>query len=133
MKDTRQGRLDVPPDGDPDAEHDGVEAAGLDGAQAVSGPDESATAATGSDTVDDGAGGLPDGMSFEEAMQRLEEIVQGLEDGSLSLDASIQGFEQGMRLVRLCAAELERAERRVRQLTEEAGRLRLSDFEPEVE
>jgi exodeoxyribonuclease VII small subunit len=74
---------------------------------------------------------LPDDITFEEAMERLEELVHDLEEGTLSLDDSIKSFEEGMRLVRFCAGELGRAEKRVKELTEEAGRLRLTDFEPE--
>ena len=72
-------------------------------------------------------------LGFEGAMQQLEELVHRLEEGSLPLDESIQSFEQGMGLVRYCAGELRRAEKRVQELTEEAGRLRLTDFTPEAE
>ena len=72
-------------------------------------------------------------LDFEQAMQQLEELVHRLEEGSLSLDDSIQSFERGMELVRYCAGELRRAEQRVQELTEEAGKLRLTDFTPEQE
>ena len=68
---------------------------------------------------------------FEDAMRELEGLVDAMEDGSLSLDASIKSFERGMKLVEQCARELRGAEDRVKALTEEAGRLRLTDFEPE--
>ncbi len=74
-----------------------------------------------------------DTLDFEGAMQQLEELVHRLEEGSLSLDGSIQSFEQGMELVRYCAGELRRAEQRVQELTEEAGKLRLTEFAPEQE
>lgn len=78
-------------------------------------------------------GGAAAGIDFEQAMQELEALVRRLEDGSLPLDESIKSFERGMELVRLCAGELGRAERRVKQLMEEAARLRLVDFEAEQE
>ncbi len=70
----------------------------------------------------------PEAMSFEAAITRLEQLVRDLEEGNLSLDQSIGSFEEGMRLVRRCAAELRRAEDRVKRLTEEAGRILIEDL-----
>lgn len=52
-------------------------------------------------------------MSFEEAMTALQELVTRLEAGKASLDESLALYEQGMGLVRLCNAHLDRAEQRV--------------------
>lgn len=54
--------------------------------------------------------------SFEKSMERLEEIVRALEDGSAPLDASLKLFEEGMALVRRCSDRLDAAEQRVRIL-----------------
>lgn len=70
----------------------------------------------------------PEELDFETAMTRLEQIVRELESGEQSLDAAIKGYEEGMRLVRRCAAELRRAEEQVKRLTEEAGRILVEDF-----
>jgi exodeoxyribonuclease VII small subunit len=70
---------------------------------------------------------------FEGAMDELDQLVTNLDEGALSLDQSIKSYERGMTLVRYCARELRRAEDRVKVLTEEAGRLRLTDFELETE
>lgn len=70
----------------------------------------------------------PQNLTFEAAMTRLEQLVRELENGNLSLDQSIQSFEEGMRLVRRCAGELRRAEERVKRLTEEAGRILVDDL-----
>ena len=70
---------------------------------------------------------------FEGAMDELDQLVTNLDEGVLSLDQSIKSYERGMTLVRYCAGELRRAEDRVKVLTEEAGRLRLTDFEPQAE
>ncbi len=59
--------------------------------------------------------------SFEAAMQRLEQIVQMLENGNLPLEESLKIFEEGMRLVKYCAAKLEEAERKVSILIQESG------------
>ncbi|MDY6880992.1 MAG: exodeoxyribonuclease VII small subunit [Desulfatiglans sp.] len=58
---------------------------------------------------------------FEEAMQRLEEIVGGLESGELSLEESLKVFEEGMKLVKFCADKLEEVEKKVAVLVKESG------------
>lgn len=56
-------------------------------------------------------------MSFEEALQRLEENVRLLESGSISLDKSLALFEEGIALVKLCNSKLDNAEQKVKILT----------------
>jgi len=55
-------------------------------------------------------------LTFEAAFQELEETVQRLEGGELTLDEAIAFFERGQALVRLCDEKLEQAELRVNQL-----------------
>ena len=50
---------------------------------------------------------------FETALKRLEEIVRKLEGGELTLDSSLELFEEGIQLSRLCHVKLGQAERRV--------------------
>ena len=59
-------------------------------------------------------------ISFEEAMQKLEKTVEGLESGELSLDESIKLFEEAISLVRMCNERLENAEQKVKILIEGA-------------
>ncbi len=71
---------------------------------------------------------------FEEALGRLEQIVQTLEAGNLPLEESLKAFEEGIALARFCASQLEAAERRIELLTkDEEGILRASPFSGEVE
>ena len=58
-----------------------------------------------------------DKMKFEDAMKRLEEILRFLEGGNADLDSSLSAFEEGVRLVKFCNSELDRAEKRVKLLT----------------
>lgn len=51
--------------------------------------------------------------SFEASLKNLEEIVQRLEGGELTLEESLRLFEEGVRLTRVCAATLEEADRRI--------------------
>ena len=58
-------------------------------------------------------------ISFEEALIKLEDVVSQLEQGDvLTLDESLQAFEEGIRLTRLCREKLDAAELRVQQLVE---------------
>ena len=57
-------------------------------------------------------------MKFEDAMLLLEDIVKMLENGSLSLDESLEKFEEAVALVKFCNEKLESAEQKVRILTE---------------
>ncbi len=58
--------------------------------------------------------------SFEAALRRLEEIVDTLESGELSLEESIKIFEEGVGLTRTCSKQLETAEQKVTTLLAEA-------------
>jgi exodeoxyribonuclease VII small subunit len=54
--------------------------------------------------------GKPGERSYEEAIARLEEIVQRLETGDLSLEESLTLFEEGIGLARHCSGKLDAAE-----------------------
>ncbi len=55
-------------------------------------------------------------LSFEEAMQRLDEIVKGLEKGDVTLNDSMALFEEGTALLRRCTTLLDGAEQQVVRL-----------------
>jgi exodeoxyribonuclease VII small subunit len=58
-------------------------------------------------------------VKFEDALARLEEIVQSLESGNLSLEESLALYEEGMRLSSICSKKLSEAELRIQVLTKE--------------
>ncbi len=62
-----------------------------------------------------------DEMTFEEAMKRLESIVEMLGEGNLVLNDSLKIFEEGMGLCRFCNKELDEAEYKVEKLMEKEG------------
>jgi len=62
-----------------------------------------------------------DDLLFEEAIGRLETVVDRLEAGDLALEAALASFEQGVKLTRRCAEQLEAAERRIELLTREGN------------
>ena len=62
-----------------------------------------------------------DAPSFEQALERLETIVEELEGGSLSLEVSLARYEEGVRLSRRLTQTLDQAEKRIERLVEENG------------
>ncbi|HXG03896.1 MAG TPA: exodeoxyribonuclease VII small subunit [Candidatus Binatia bacterium] len=63
-------------------------------------------------------------LKFEECLSRLEQIVNALESGNLSLEESLKVFEEGITLARHCSRYLDEAERRIEVLArDEAGGL----------
>ena len=54
-------------------------------------------------------------LTYEEAYDRLEQILQSLESGDLPLEEALSLYEQGSALAAYCAAKLDQAELRVRQ------------------
>jgi exodeoxyribonuclease VII small subunit len=77
--------------------------------------------------IDEAPEALPPGVTFEQMMKRLEELVSRLERGDLSLEESISAFEEGIRLVKQCTAVLGEAEKRIQRLTQEGATLRGAD------
>ena len=57
---------------------------------------------------------------FEEQLTALEAVVERLERGELSLDESVDLFEEGVRLSNACKKDLDSAEGRIQALTEES-------------
>jgi exodeoxyribonuclease VII small subunit len=55
--------------------------------------------------------------SFEEAIERLEQIVRRLEEGDVPLEESIKLYEEGMKLGNTCRKMLDDADMRIRQLS----------------
>ncbi len=54
--------------------------------------------------------------NFEDALKRLEQIVQKLEEGELSLEESLKLFEEGIEISRFCTKKLSDAEKKVEKL-----------------
>ena len=59
-------------------------------------------------------------IRFEEAMQKLSEIVEKLEGGEGSLDEMIRLYEEGMSLVKSCETQLDAYEAKIEKLNETA-------------
>ncbi|MBQ3014143.1 MAG: exodeoxyribonuclease VII small subunit [Clostridia bacterium] len=68
-------------------------------------------------------------MTFEAAMERLEEITRLLESGAEGLDDSLKLYEEGVSLIRLCSQKLESAEQSVKVLQMREDGVVLADFD----
>ena len=62
-------------------------------------------------------------LSFEQALQRLEQVVRELETGDLSLDKALALFQEGVMLSRSCSGQLDNAEARIEKLLEQGGEI----------
>jgi exodeoxyribonuclease VII small subunit len=60
-------------------------------------------------------------MPFEEALKKLEKIVDDMEGGELPLETMLSRFEEGTRLVKVCQGKLEEAELKIQKLEKNAG------------
>ena len=68
--------------------------------------------------------------SFEESVQRLEEIVTDLENSEIKLDDMLQLYEEGSELVKLCLSKLDDVEKKITVLsTDEKGLIQENPLE----
>jgi exodeoxyribonuclease VII small subunit len=69
-------------------------------------------------------------IDFDSALDRLEDIVEQLESGQLTLEASLAIFEEGVRLSLYCQKELKKTDGKVQRLLKKLnGELELIDWE----
>jgi len=60
-------------------------------------------------------------LPFEEALKKLETIVESMESDELPLETLLSRFEEGTRLTGICQAKLAEAELKIQQLEKDAG------------
>jgi exodeoxyribonuclease VII small subunit len=58
-------------------------------------------------------------LSFEQAIKKLTDIVSKIEDGQISLEQSLSQYEQGMELIKHCRAILQKAEKKIEEISRE--------------
>ena len=72
------------------------------------------------------------GLTFEQAIQRLEKIVADMEGAELPLEDVLKKYEEGTHLVRFCNQKLEEAEKKIEILAKKPdGSISLESFEAE--
>lgn len=69
------------------------------------------------------------GFDFEKSLAKLNELVEKMEQGDLSLEKSLQNFEEGVSLIRECQKALAAAEQKVKILTKDNGRDTLQPYQ----
>jgi exodeoxyribonuclease VII small subunit len=71
----------------------------------------------------------PADKKFEAALEELEQIVEQLESGELSLEDSLSAFENGVGLVRFCNQKLNDVEKKIEMLVrDKEGKLELKEL-----
>jgi exodeoxyribonuclease VII small subunit len=68
-------------------------------------------------------------LPFEEALKRLEGVVEAMESGELPLETLLAKYEEGARLAKVCQEKLAEAELKIQQLEKTAaGEMKLKPF-----
>lgn len=73
-------------------------------------------------------------LDFETALEKLQQIVEDLEKGGLSLDKTLEEFSRGMKLLKFCHQKLDHAEKKIELMLTEDGEFKEEvPFETEIE
>mgnify|MGYP000008084168 CR=1 FL=1 len=71
-------------------------------------------------------------LTFEKAMEELEEIVEALEEGGLPLEESLEKFSRGIELIKYCNKKLGETEKKIEVLIKEDDEIKdIVSFEDE--
>lgn len=69
-------------------------------------------------------------IKFEDALKKLEKIVEDLENGELSLDEALKKYQEGIELSRVCAQRLDNAKKKIDVLAKnKKGEFELKPFD----
>ena len=71
----------------------------------------------------------PDAMTFEETMEKLEKIVEKLEEGDVPLEKAINYYQEGMKLSKVCSDKLKNVQEKVVKIVNEQGKLEPFDIQ----
>ena len=67
-------------------------------------------------------------FSFEDSLKKLEEIVDQLESGDIDLETSVDLYEKGMDLKKICDEKLKKVENRIKKIKVENGKIKKEIF-----
>ncbi len=71
-------------------------------------------------------------VNFEEALKELETIVRGLESGETNLQSSIEAYERGVELKKICETKLKEAQAKIDRITvSPSGEVKFETFDVE--
>lgn len=68
-------------------------------------------------------------LDFEKSLQQLNQLIEKMETGQLSLESSLSAFEEGIALIKNCQKTLTAAEQKIQILTEKSGKSSLKNFD----
>ncbi len=74
-----------------------------------------------------------DNISFEKAFERLEEILDCMNEGKISLDSSLKLFEEADGLIKKCQSNLSGAEQKIETLIKKRDQLVVENDQPQTE
>ena len=67
-------------------------------------------------------------LSFEESLKKLEDIVEHLESGDIDLEKSVELYEQGMNLKKICEEKLKKVENQIKKIKVENNKIQKENF-----
>ena len=67
-------------------------------------------------------------LSFENSLKKLEDIVEQLESGDVDLDKSVELYEKGMNLKRICEEKLKKVENQIKKIKVENNKIQKEKF-----
>ena len=70
-------------------------------------------------------------LSFEDALSRLEETIHRMESGDSPLESLVENYQSGVKLLKICRSKIERAEMKIKEVTDQDGKQTAEDFSNE--
>ena len=67
-------------------------------------------------------------LSFEDSLKKLEDIVEQLESGDVDLDKSVELYEKGMNLKKICEEKLRKVENQIKKIKVENNKIQKENF-----
>ncbi len=67
--------------------------------------------------------------TFEDALEKVSNIISDLEEGNIPLKSSVSKFNEGVELLKFCQKELKDAEMSIQKIVDKDGKIKLEDFE----
>ena len=67
-------------------------------------------------------------LSFEDSLKKLEHIVEQLESGDVDLDKSVELYEKGMNLKKICEEKLKKVENQIKKIKVENNKIQKENF-----
>ncbi len=71
-------------------------------------------------------------LSYEEALEKLEALIEAMEDGNVPLAKLVAKFEEGSRLLQICQSRLKEAELKIEKLKASDEETAFEPFRPEA-